>query len=70
MITRWDIDRAISELEPHERDILHLRYHRQLTHGAISRIVSRSRTYVWHILDRLPEQLADILNRLPGHAGA
>jgi len=65
LITRWDMDQAIRELEPAQRDILRLRYHGQLTMAAIAELTDTSRTYVWHILDRLPHELADILNRQP-----
>jgi len=65
LITRWDMDQAIRELEPAQRDILRLRYHGQLTMAAIAQLTDTSRTYVWHILDRLPHELAHILNRQP-----
>lgn len=70
LITRWDIDRAIHELEPAQRDILRLRYHGQLSQAAIAELIDASRTYVWHILDRLPHELADILNRQPPRRSA
>ena len=60
--SKWDMDWAICQLDEFPRAVLDLRYRAHWTHERIGRLLSCSRSRVWHTLDWLPHALTDILN--------
>lgn len=58
---RLDVHRALAELTPADRNLLHLRYDRDLTQPAIAELLSVPEGTVKVRLHRLRKRLSDIL---------
>jgi len=58
---RLDVHRALAELAPEDRNLLHLRYDRDLTQLAIAELLSVPEGTVKVRLHRLRKRLSDIL---------
>ncbi len=68
LVTKWDLDIAVPQLDEESQVIFYLRYWSKLSQEQIARILGCSRHRVWQILQELPEKIFYILTSPGGPA--
>ena len=69
LVSKWDLDIAVPQLDEESQAIFYLRYWSKLSQEQIARILGCSRQRVWRILQELPEEIFYILTS-PGRLSA
>jgi biotin operon repressor len=63
LVTKWDLDIAVPQLDKESQAVFYLRYWSELSHEQIAAILGCSRQRVWRIVQELPEDICRILTR-------
>ena len=68
LVTKWDLDIAVPQLDEERQAIFYLRYWSKLSQEEVAGILGCSRYRVWQILQKLPEEIFHILTSPGGLA--